>query len=602
MRQFETAEKVRAARDAVRMLGEGAGWRDVCRAVGVARGTLERWVAAWRAGGAEGLKSQRHKSGRKPVAGEDVPEPWAKRLRGLAAKCHSAVLALRRAKDWPDCPPGIRSHLEGLFAKGGRIDLPLSLRRLCQVPPEAEAKRKSDTAYGHVALKGRHEAMVRDPRTGKVRELLAGDIYLSDDMSVNHPFWFELPPGETKTRAGRGDKLAEKFGVAVGRQGLYTIDARGKWLGVDLIGRPSDAYTAADVLRHFRHVVRSFGLPRLGWVLEKGVWCARTVDGVRVAVDDDGAQKRIVAGLESLGIEVRHVWTSEGKALVEGAFGNLQNWLDLQERPTVGRQRGEMERVEAVLRRVRAGTVHPQDAGLPDIAEELGEIQAAMLRCNETPKNGRIQEGIPDERWARDIEAHPLAMPDGAQWGVFMPWKAETQIRQGHVEATVDGRNYRFTAPEVFAELGSGYRVLMGFDPDDPAAGCCVWNLEKGARNILRVSVGGWLCNAEYSSPMLLWGDDDDARAAHEARKKRFTRAFTAAWAGTGLWGVGAQKGVERSGARSQEPGARSQDAAGGPLAAPGKRRALSERELDDIEARLASDEARLEEAGVFWG
>ena len=600
MKNFCTAEKTKAAREAVRLLGEGRDWREVCRLLKMKRSTLERWVMKWRAGGAAALESRRHQSGRRPVA-EDVPEEFARKLRGLAAKCHSAVLAWRRAKDWPDCPPGIRSHLEGLFARGGRIDLPMSLRRLCQVPPEAEAKRKSDTAFGHVALKGRHEAKVRDPRTGRVRELLAGDIYLSDDMSVNHPFWFELPPGETKTRAGRGDKLAERFGVAVGRQGLYTIDARGKWLGVDLIGRPSDAYTAADVLRHFRHVVKGFGLPRLGWVLEKGVWCARTVDGVRVAVDDDGAKKRIVAGLESLGIEVKHVWTSEGKALVEGAFGNLQNWLDLQNNPTVGRQRGEMERIEAVMRRVRAGTVHPQDVGLPDIAQELGEVQAAMLRCNETPKAGRIQEGIPDERWARDTEAHPLAVPESEQWGVFMPWKAETQIRQGHVEATVDGRNYRFTAPEVFAELGSGYRVLMGFDPDDPAAGACCWNLETGARNILRAPPGGWLCNAEYSSPMLLWGDDDDARAAHEARKKRFTRAFTAAWAGTGLWGVGAKKGVEKPGAHS--PGGAGDPPAAAAVEPPApRRRAFSARELDDIEAALAAKEAELAEAGAFWG
>lgn len=600
MRQFDQSSKVHAAREAVRLLAGGMPWRDVCRAVGVARGTLERWVAVWRAEGAEGLASNRHRSGRKPVAGEDVPEPWAKRLRGLAAKCHSAVLALRRAKDWPDCPPGIRSHLEGLFARGGRIDVPLSLRRLCQVPPEAAAKRRSDTAYGHVALKGRHEAMVRDPRTGEVRELLAGDIYLSDDMSVNHPFWFELPPGETKTRAGRGDKLAEKFGVAVGRQGLYTIDARGKWLGVDLIGRPSDAYTAADVLRHFRHVVGTYGLPRLGWVLEKGVWCARTVDGVKVAVDGDGAKSRIVAGLESLGIEVKHVWTSEGKALVEGAFGNLQNWLDLQENPTVGRQRGEMERVEAVMRRVRAGTVHPRDAGLPDIARELAEVQAAMMHCNETPKAGRIQEGIPDERWAADTEAHPLAVPESEQWGVFMPWKTETQIRQGHVEATVDGRTFRFTAPEVFAELGAGYRVVVGFDPDDAEAGACVWNLEKGARNIYRAAVGGWLCHAEHSAPMLLWGDDDEARAAHAERKRRFTRAFTTAWAGTGLWGVGAKNGVERPGVKTGSRTGEGDAAAAAP--APAKRKALTATDLAGIEASLEADESRLEQSGVLWG
>lgn len=128
-----------------------------------------------------------------------------------------------------------------------------------------------------------------------------------------------------------------------------------------------------------------------------------------------------------------------------------------------------------------------------------------------------------------------------------------------------------------------------------------MWNLEKGSRNILRASVGGWLCHAEHSAPMLLWGEDDEARAAHQARKKRFTRAFTTAWAGTGLWGTGARKGVERPGAHGETTRRDAASPEARQDAAPPRRRAWSERELDDMEARIAEEEERLAMAGEIW-
>lgn len=602
----EQANRVEKCRAAERMLAGGAFMRDVALALGVGRSTLERWLAAWRRDGEEALASGRHACGRKPLA-EAVPEAFAKKVLAIRARCHSAVLAWQAAIELPDCPAEIVAALKPRFARGGPVEIPLSLRRLVYVQPELEAKRKSDCEFLHTGLKGRHEDMVIDPRTGRERRLLAGDVYLSDDMSVNHPFWFELPAGETQTRAHRGDKLAERWGVAVGRQGLYTLDARGKWLGVDLIGRPSDAYTAADVLRHFRHVVETHGMPRVGWVLEKGVWCAQSVDGLKVVISDE-AREATVAGLASLGFAVKHVFTSEGKALVEGAFGRLQNVLDLQDAPTVGRHRGEMERVEAVLRRVRAGSIHPADAGLPHITEELEEVRKAMQWLNERHKAGRIAFGIPDEVWDRDTSAHPLRRLRGDDAAVFLPWKTETALRQGHVTATVDGREYRFTDPELAAALGAGYRVAAAFDPDEPEAGCAVWNLERGSANRRRYAPGQFIGMLEYSAPAPFWGNND-ATAAAAVRKKRFTRAFTTAYAGTGIWGTGTKQGVERRGVHPEFDGieetgeaARVAKTAGGTPAPPApKRRQMDERDVEREAARADAMEAALAGRGAIW-
>ena len=611
----EQARRVECCRAAERLLGTGRTMREVCSELGVGRSTLERWRMQWKRGGEEALASGRERCGRKPLARFVGPE-FAAKVLGIRARCHSTVLAWQTAIELPDCPGPVRAALEGRFAKGGQVEIPLSLERLCHVTPELEAKRKSDTEFLHTGLKGRHTDMVIDPRTGRERKLLAGDVYLSDDMSVNHPFWFELPEGETLTRAHRGDRLAERWGAAVGRQGLYTIDARGKWLGFDLIGRPSDAYTAADVLRHFRHVVEEFGMPRIGWMLEKGVWCAQSVDGLK-AVIDERARKETVAGLASLGFEVRHVWTSEGKALVEGAFGRLQNVLDLQEAPTVGRHRGEMERVEAVLRRVRAGTVHPRDAGVPHILEEAEEVRKAMEKLNETVKRGRIAFGIPDEVWQRDTEAEPLRRLSGADRAVFLPWKTEVAVRQGHVTATVDGREFRFTDPELFAALGTGYRLAIAFDPDEPAAGCALWNLEKGSRNRRGYRPGEFVGMAEWSAPAPFWGLDERVEAAAN-RKRRFTRAFTTAYAGTGIWGTKGRKGLERRGVHEEfdgveeVPGDDGQaprgPSAGGapalPVPAAGSRgggRRLSEGEVERQRKRAEELEAELAGCGALW-
>lgn len=551
-RQMSPADRVQICLVATQWLAAGQTLPAVSRTVGVAQSTLARWLRTYRAGGPDALAGRSRNAGR-PAISDSITPALAAKIRRIAAKTHSAVLAYDAISLDPSCPIPLRDYLRGIFdgSRGGkRIDLPLSLRRIARVTPELDAKRKSDTAFWHVAYKSRHTDMVMDPITGAERRLLAGDIYLSDDMSSNHPYWFELPEGEVVTRAHRGDKLAARHGVAIGRQGLYTIDARGKWLGCDLTGRPTDAYTAADVLRHFRHVVEAYGLPRIGWILEQGVWCARTVDGLTAIVGDD-SRAEVVAGLSSLGIRVQHVHTSEGKALIEGAFGHLQNVCDMLDVPTVGRKRGEMERVERLMRQAQTGVKHPRDIGLPHIADALAYMQKAMVFCNTRAKFGRIQNGVPDEVWAADTLTYPLRPLTDEHCGVFFPAKKETAIRQGCVECRMDSELYRFTAPELFGGLGAGYRVAFAFDPGEPTAGAALWNLETGAKNVRAYGPGQFMGRAEFDVPAPLWGNTAATADAY-ARKRKYTRAFVLAHGSTGLFGRGTHRGLERRGAAGE--------------------------------------------------
>lgn len=611
---FQT--RVEACRQATELLAGGLPLKKAAAQVGIPLGTLERWLRAWKTGGPDNLAADYSGVGR-PAVAEGIPAEFRDFIRRKAAKCGSKALVYQYVVDDPACPEALREYLIPKLTNGKPLSLPLSLRRVANVTPELAAMYRSPVEFGHVGFKSRHSDLVIDPLTGQERTLLAGDIYLSDDMSTNHPFWFELPDGERETRAHRGDKLAEKFGVAVGRQGLYTNDARGKWLGAELIGRPTDAYTSADVLRHFRRILAEFGMPRIGWILEKGVWAARTVDGRMKVVFDDQAREAAVAGLASLGFGVEHVHTSEGKALIEGAFGHLQSVCDLLEIPTVGRKRGEMDRVERVMRQVQQGVIHPEDAGIPHIAAHVGNLQKAQVFCNGKSKHGVIQNGVPDQVWHQDTTAHPLRRLEPEHMGVFMPVKFQTMIRQGCVEKTIDGESFRFSAPELFARIGAGYAVAVAFDPGEPQAGAEIYNLETGSRNMDGVAPNAWLGHAELEAALPLFGYTPEV-AASRARRKVFKRAFQSAYAGTGLFGKKAGRAVERREADGRlarmetnlgdaggtEPVGRSRalpagNEAGIPVSS-FRRKQLTESDIDGAAAEAAALEERLRERGLL--
>lgn len=607
--------RVEACRQATELLAGGLPLKKVAARIGIPEGTLERWLRSWKLGGAEAMGSDYSAVGR-PAVADCLDDASRDFIRRKTAMCGSMALTYQFFVDDPACPEALREYLIPKLTSGKPLALPLSLRRAAQVTPELAAARLGPRELLHAGFKSRHTDMVIDPLTGQERKLLAGDIYLSDDMSTNHPFWFHLPDGERETRAHRGDRLAEKFGVAVGRQGLYTNDARGKWLGAELIGRPTDAYTSADVLRHFRRILAEFGLPRIAWILEKGVWMARTVDGRMEVLIGDAARQETVAGLSTLGFQVNHVHTSEGKALIEGAFAHLQAVLDLLEIPTVGRHRGEMERIEKIMRRVQSGVIHPADAGLPHVSKHIENISRGMVFCNGKYKHGRIQNGVPDEVWAHDVQAHPLRTLEPEHMGVFMPVKFQTMIRQGCVDKTIGGVLYRFTAPD-FARLGTGYRLAVAFDPGEPQAGAEIYNLETGSRNVDGHKPNAWICHAAHEAALPLFGYTPEV-AASQARRKAHTRAFEAAYAGTGLFGKKAGRAIERreadgrlarvetnlGDAAGTESGGRSRalpvGQEGGIPASAFRRKSMTEEDVDAAAAEAAAMEARLRERGIL--
>lgn len=479
-------------------------------------------------------------TGRPSVAASLSPQALAE-LKSMKLRCGSTRLSVHAFADSHNCPDAVSEHIKSRPAHA----FALSLRRATHVTQEAEARFLGPRALQHISYKCRHNDLVTDPITKELRPLQAGDIFISDDMSRNRYFWFELPEHDRSTRQGRGDRLAEKHGVALGRQGLYTIDARGKWLGVSLIGCARDAYNAADVLRHFRQIMTDHGKPRIKWTLEKGVWASRAVNGNPIRCEEED-EAMIIGHISSLGFGVENVPTSEAKALIEGAFNHLQRIMSLyQGGIDIGRIRGEKESETKLIKRVQDGILHPRDAGVEHISKALENDVKAMVAFNCETKAGRIQRGVPDEHWIKDTSRSPLNELLPSEIGMFMPVKLETRIREGHVEKKLNGQSFRFAMPEIFGKLGPGYRLFICFDETNPEAGADIYNLETGSQNQFNWKPHHYIGRAEWADERTLCGWTD-ADAEDVKRRKTHQRAITTAYGDTGIFGKRTRKEIEQ--------------------------------------------------------
>lgn len=209
----------------------------------------------------------------------------------------------------------------------------------------------------------------------------------------------------------------------------------------------------------------------------------------------------------------------------------------------IGRHRGEFERAAKRLVQAHAGVKHPRDLGFiaqPDLADRMA---AAMVKCNGMVKEGRLQKGVPDDRWGRAVALNPLRKLDPAQLWIFLPERRELQIRGGHVIPEIGGQPFPFCHPELFAALGNGYRLLVHFDPGEPALGAAVLNNEapESSRNSEAWRIGEVLGLADFMGFAPQFAAHASFTPTVEARK-RYHRFVAAAYRGTGLYGTRAGK------------------------------------------------------------
>lgn len=490
--------------------GESLSISAAAGAIGVPVATLWRIVkAVEEAGEDNGLKPNFSNSGRTNKWDHLLQiEEFAGKLDALylatlGASSEAAAAGRRTAKaktacmamaEETICPPKLALELR-------RGKIPASFRRhLGRITPEVEAKLRGPKHYQHAGLVSRRDHTVKLP-DGKRAILKAGCLWEFDDMSLNHPFFAVHHSG----------------GWTISRQGLYGRDVVSRrWLGAELIARPREAYRADDVLRFFRRLFEHYdGKPDI-IRLEKGVWASRKIRGVRLTeagLEEEEFQRpgmpeadqaMLHDGLEAIGIKLHYVHSSHGKGGIESAFNHLQDWtgIKLQDYVCVGRHAGEFERSAKRLRQTRykSGAFHPEGLGFAPIDVAMDRVDEAFRVINGKPNS--VDNRIPDNVWQEDIAARPLMRMEDRDLAALLPDMREATIRGGRIELKVGLGAPKIFRHELFAELGTGFRVTVKLDPTELHLGVAVYSREiAGAANHKGYQPGQFICLAPFEAP-----------------------------------------------------------------------------------------------------
>jgi len=443
------------------MITQGLSQNSACAVVGISSGQITKWRQAYRAGGLDALKNDYSACGRKPIYTPTELEKQAMRELVLNTDPTSGlrvnkILAAQLFARSEKCSDELRAILEPLGAE--RKSLPPTISKAMQVrKSDKDIYRGPKRAQLQGIFTPRGLTWVED---GVEKPLYPGDIWESDDMTLNGMFWV---PWESDT-----DKCAARFGCRVFRAQLMPwLDvATGGFVAYSLILRESDAYKADDIRWALSHLFNSVGVPKV-LRFEHGSWASKAVE----SLEKDVSICRIV-----------HAQTAKGK-IIEGRFNQLQRILAVNE-IHLGRKRGEFEQSNSDWLAYRSGRRDPRKE-LPSLAEQCQRIDAAFDFLNNKPINGELygpararemyglQYWIPQQISEKFyLDNPPPRKPNVKEMLGVLPVSREVSIRHGMARVKCEdwGGVYYFHHRD-FARLGDGWPVRVSFDPSDLSKG-----------------------------------------------------------------------------------------------------------------------------------
>jgi hypothetical protein len=310
--------------------------------------SLCRWRKAYRAGGFEALVPKHHQSGRKPLAVPSADE--LTKLKALYVQTGSKTSAMRMFANDDDCSDSLRAAI--LKPRRSKHTLTKTLRDLVEVPDAVHDYYKSPKQTALNCFFHPRDLTYVDA-DGQRRELLAGDVFESDDMTVNFGWWVQWPTG--------GDKCSEKFGVRLLRGQLLPIcDVRScRFVSYALIARMADSYRMDDIWQFFGRSFSDVGLPRIGVRLERGIWEGSKLRGIPIEAGAHTSLERRLGGLSALGLRTIRSYRPTTK-IIENRFNFLQTCMATIH-GQLGRTRGAMERQTKLWMACRDGRADPRD-------------------------------------------------------------------------------------------------------------------------------------------------------------------------------------------------------------------------------------------------
>jgi hypothetical protein len=456
-----------------------------------------------------------------------LTEAEIRALRSLKLDCDSDREACAQYLHRPGIRPIVRDALERVLGNASG-SIPDSIKRALYIPPETRILVRNKTTFQHHRLQIRDDTYV--DATGQRRQLLPGDLWEADDMTLNQPWYYDWPFG--------GDPCSEKYGVRVGRGQLLAFRdvMSGRWVSCVLIARVRDSYRAEDIWSWFHHTFTSVGMPRVGLRLERGIWRNKSIDGVPLWTPADEAEKaERFGGLAALGVGLTRAFGSKGKGGIEGGFNTYQTSMAALLGPGVGRKRGEFRNQTRWLGEAQAGRLDPRTVKewLP-MDQMLGKVAQGMAHRNAQPVRGRIVKGVPDKLWAAHVnDANPLPkLPSDKEW-LFLPVHTEVRVHKGVLWATHDRCPFLFEAAPFAPVLSEGFRVKLAFDPLDPERGAWLHNAEPTPKNVENWPLGHFIgvapfqlrCpQADFSNG--LFADQDGYNEMRKRHNQAYRRAY----------------------------------------------------------------------------
>jgi len=440
--------------------------------------SLWRLKQAWDKEGEAGLKTKHANAGRRRLASKEIFPPQAIAfVKRLFIKTESLPLALERLSDvGHHCTPEARELIDRYRQTGS---YPPSFYQLFHVTEEEWAMAKGEKTFDGATHTARRGMWIVE-KDGTRRELVSGDLVEADDVSVDVPYYFQLPDGAWRC----------------GRQVLAFRDRRArKWVGAYGVARERDSYRGEDIARACREMADAWGLFER-YRFERGSWESAPISGIKV--DDGKGGETRWGGISSV-IPIQHVYTSRAKGTIEGGFRMLHKVLGLYG-VRIGKSRGEYEEPSADMMAVNNGKKDPRACGFIPWSDLLGVFEKAFTQLNSRPVF--FQEinakRCPDDVWAEEMAARPggrlPSCPPDLLWH-FLPVKREIGAgiaQAGHVKVSVEGYPLPFffriggidaATGEPMPFIERGHRLIVAFDPQRAAEGATIFNAERGPKN-----------------------------------------------------------------------------------------------------------------------
>lgn len=460
--------------------------------MGESRSSLDRYLAAYQAGGDDALLPGRS-SGRKRKF-ELLPKELEALTKNVLTTNRTRTSgskpeAIRMAARQGELRPELVEELQERDRHGRMLTDSLADQLKIAAPYVKHYRSPKDANLDYLNSPGTM-MWTTDPDTGEDRFIKAGDILEADDATINFPVCIPWELG--------GDPCSERWGVKVARfQWLVAIDAATRFVpGFSYTARPRDSYRAEDITAFYHRLFRQHGM----WSRirnERGSWEARQV------LD-------MVQGLE---IQRITAWSPHQKPFIEGLF-NLM-WTKLSDVPgQVGRYRGETEKENKTLTSCRRGATDPREH-FPMIADALQALSRVVAERNRQPVHSReYGSWVPEERWlSQHAEARQsgrlIELPSASDW-MFAPVRREWKVKGNTIGGSVQimqGYSLRFDFAAEWLIKHTGETLKVYFDPTAPGNQCKATLVRRGEVLGKAIQVNKV---ARYARRVIGWGEDLD--------------------------------------------------------------------------------------------